>query len=77
LGLSCEDLGDHDHLRHDRLLAVLLGKLEAKRTARRLRAPSTSPGQGSTLNRLELEPCGTSEAAQDQSRHVCPVCLQM
>ena len=32
LALGYEDLNDHDHLRHDRLLAVLLGKLEAKRS---------------------------------------------
>jgi len=43
-----EDLNDHDHLRHDPLLAVLLGKLEAKRS-------DCAPIAGkSTLNRLEL-----------------------
>jgi hypothetical protein len=48
LALGYEDLNDHDHLRHDRLFAVLLGKLEAKRS-------DCAPVAGkSTLNRLEL-----------------------
>src|SRR6266436_3595100 len=48
LALGYEDLNDHDHLRHDPLLAVLLGKLEAKRS-------DCAPIAGkSTLNRLEL-----------------------
>jgi len=48
LTLGYEDLNDHDHLRHDPLLAVLLGKLEAKRS-------DCAPIAGkSTLNRLEL-----------------------
>jgi hypothetical protein len=48
LALGYEDLNDHDHLRHDPLLAVLLGKLGAKRS-------DCAPIAGkSTLNRLEL-----------------------
>jgi hypothetical protein len=50
LGLAqgYEDLNDHDHLRHDPLLAVVLGKLAAKRS-------DCAPIAGkSTLNRLEL-----------------------
>ena len=48
LALGYVDLNDHDHLRHDRLLAVLLGKLAAKRS-------DCAPIAGkSTLNRLEL-----------------------
>ena len=48
LALGYEDLNDHDHLRHDPVLAVLLGKLEAKRS-------DCAPIAGkSTLNRLEL-----------------------
>lgn len=48
LALGYEDLNDHDHLRHDPLLAVLLGKLAAKRS-------DCAPVAGkSTLNRLEL-----------------------
>ena len=48
LALGYEDLNDHDHLRHDPLLAVVLGKLAAKRS-------DCTPIAGkSTLNRLEL-----------------------
>ena len=48
LALGYEDLVDHDRLRHDPVLAVLGGKLEAKRA-------DCAPLAGkSTLNRLEL-----------------------
>jgi Transposase DDE domain group 1 len=48
LALGYEDLIDHDQLRHDPVLAVLAGKLAAKRAA-------CAPLAGkSTLNRLEL-----------------------
>jgi len=47
LALGYEDLNDHDHLRHDPIMAVLAGKLEAGRR-------SCAPVAGkSTLNRLE------------------------
>ena len=62
LALGYEDLNDHDHLRHDPLLAVLLGKLEAKRS-------DCAPIAGkSTLNRLELsrlEPTGYHRISHD------------
>ena len=46
--LGYEDLNDHDRLRHDPVLAVLVGKLSARRRA-------CAPAAGkSTLNRLEL-----------------------
>jgi hypothetical protein len=46
--LDYEDLNDHDELRHDPVLAVLVGKLAAKRA-------DCAPLAGkSTLNRLEL-----------------------
>ena len=46
--LGYEDLSDHDELRHDPMLAVLAGKLEARRE-------DCAPVAGnSTLNRLEL-----------------------
>jgi hypothetical protein len=48
LALGYEDLNDHDHLRHDPLLGVLLGKLEAKRS------DCAAIAGKSTLNRLEL-----------------------
>jgi Transposase DDE domain group 1 len=48
IALGYEDLNDHDELRHDPALAVLAGKLEAKRS-------DCAPLAGkSTLNRLEL-----------------------
>src|SRR5467141_571611 len=48
LALGYEDLIDHDQLRHDPLMAVLAGKLEARRA-------DCAPLAGkSTLNRLEL-----------------------
>ncbi|MCW6511779.1 IS1380 family transposase [Hyphomicrobiales bacterium BP6-180914] len=50
LALGYEDLVDHDTLRHDPVLAVLAGKLSAKR-------PDCAPLAGkSTLNRLEHAP---------------------
>src|SRR6202163_3556109 len=48
IALGYEDLNDHDELRHDPLMAVLAGKLEARRD-------DCAPIAGkSTLNRLEL-----------------------
>ena len=54
IALGYEDLVDHDQLRHDRVLATLAGKLEAKR---RDCAPLAGKG---TLNRLEHAPSGPS-----------------
>jgi hypothetical protein len=48
IALGYEDLNDHDELRHDPVMAVLAGKLEARRK-------DCAPVAGkSTLNRLEL-----------------------
>ncbi|MCK1340977.1 IS1380 family transposase [Bradyrhizobium sp. 38] len=48
IALGYEDLNDHDELRHDPLMAVLAGKLQARRG-------NCAPVAGkSTLNRLEL-----------------------
>src|SRR5450755_1218699 len=48
MALGYEDLNDHDELRHDPMMAVLAGKLEAGRE-------DCAPVAGkSTLNRLEL-----------------------
>jgi hypothetical protein len=48
IALGYEDLNDQDHLRHDPIMAVLAGKLEARREG-------CAPVAGkSTLNRLEL-----------------------
>jgi len=48
IALGYEDLNDHDELRHDPVMAVLAGKLKARRE-------NCAPVAGkSTLNRLEL-----------------------
>jgi hypothetical protein len=48
LALGYEDLNDHDDLRHDPVMSILAGKLEARRE-------DCAPVAGkSTLNRLEL-----------------------
>jgi Transposase DDE domain group 1 len=48
IALGYEDLNDHDELRHDPVMAVLVGKLAARRK-------DCAPAAGkSTLNRLEL-----------------------
>jgi hypothetical protein len=48
IALGYEDLNDHEQLRHDPLMAVLAGKLEARR------ADCAAVAGKSTLNRLEL-----------------------
>jgi hypothetical protein len=50
IALGYEDLNDHDELRHDRVLGLLSGKLEARRGACAVLAGK------STLNRLEHAP---------------------
>jgi Transposase DDE domain group 1 len=53
IALGHEDLIDHDQLRHDPVLAILAGKLEAQRRT------GCAPLAGkSTLNRLEHAPLG-------------------
>lgn len=57
LALGYEDLNDHDDLRHDPLLAVLVGKEDPKGQGRREERDRGKPLAGkSTLNRLELTP---------------------
>jgi hypothetical protein len=59
LALGYEDLNDHDALRFDPLLAVLVGKLDPEgRNRRRKRDLGKSLAGKSTLNRLELTPTG-------------------
>src|ERR1700716_411057 len=48
IALGYEDLNDHDELRHDPMMAVLAGKLEARRQ------DCAAVAGKSTLNRLEL-----------------------
>ena len=65
IALGYEDLNDHDELRHDPLMAVLAGKLEARRE-------DCAPVAGkSTLNRLELSresPPATTRSAMTRRR---------
>ena len=59
LALGYEDLNDHDDLRHDPLLAVLVGKTDPSGEDRvRERDRGKALAGKSTLNRLELTPVG-------------------
>jgi len=59
LALGYEDLNDHDELRHDPLLAVLVGKDDPSGKDRlRERDKGKALAGKSTLNRLELTPVG-------------------
>ena len=64
LALGYEDLNDHDTLRHDPIMAVLAGKLSARRK-------DCAPVAGkSTLNRLELsrpEPTRYHKISHDEA----------
>src|SRR6201993_2602443 len=64
IALGYEDLNDHDELRRDPIMAVLAGKLEARRA-------DCAPVAGkSTLNRLELsraEPTRYHKIAYDRA----------
>jgi len=64
IALGYEDLNDHDQLRHDPVLAVLAGKLAAKRS------DCAALAGKSTLNRLELgraEPTRYHKVSHDAS----------
>src|SRR5881392_4173014 len=63
IALGYEDLTDHDELRHDPVLAVLAGKLAARRS------DCAALAGKSTLNRLELsqaEPTQYHRISQDE-----------
>jgi hypothetical protein len=61
LALGYEDLNDHDDLRYDPLLAVLVGKREPTGQDRiRRRDRGKALAGKSTLNRLELTPVGAN-----------------
>jgi hypothetical protein len=65
LALGYEDLNDHDALRHDPLLAVLVGKADPTGQDRRRSEDRGKPLAGkSTLNRLELTPTGADEKSR-------------
>ncbi len=62
LALGYEDLNDHDELRHDPLLAVLVGKQDPTGQDRvREQDRGKALAGKSTLNRLELSPVGANE----------------
>lgn len=65
LALGYEDLNDHDQLRADPLMGVLVGKAEPKGTDRRRPEDRGKAGAGkSTLNRLELTPADADAKAR-------------
>ena len=65
LALGYEDLNDHDSLRHDPLLAVLVGKADPTGQKRRHREDRGKSLAGkSTLNRLELTPSDADASAR-------------
>jgi hypothetical protein len=65
LALGYEDLNDHDALRHDPLLAVLVGKADPTGQDRRRREDRGKSLAGkSTLNRLELTPVGADQKSR-------------
>ena len=71
LALGYEDLNDHDDLRHDPLLATVVGKQDPTGQSRvRQRDKGKALAGKSTLNRLELTPVG----ANQDSRYKKVVC---
>lgn len=67
LALGYEDLNDHDELRNDPLLAVLVGKPDPGGEGRvRLRDKGKAMAGKSTLNRLELTP---AEPTEEEKRY--------
>jgi hypothetical protein len=65
LALGYEDLIDHDTLRHDPLLALLVGKADPTGADRSRERDKGKPLAGkSTLNRLELTPPGADESSR-------------
>ena len=65
LALGYEDLNDHDALRHDPLLAVLVGKTDPTGQDRcHPRDRGKALAGKSTLNRLELTPVGADEKSR-------------
>lgn len=61
LCLGYEDLNDHDSLRHDPMLAVMVGKADPLGNERSGRDRGKALAGKSTLNRLELTPVGASK----------------
>ena len=66
IALGCEDLNDHDALRHDQLLATVVGKSDPTGRSRAQERDKGKPLSGkSTLNRLEL----TGEMVDPSNRY--------
>jgi len=61
IALGYEDLNDHDELRHDPMLAVLSGKLAARRE-------DCAPVAGKSAQPARAEPPGADALSQDQSQ---------
>ena len=65
LSLGYEDLNDHDQLRHDPLMAVLVGKQDPSGQDRlRQRDRGKALAGKSTLNRLELSPPRANQSSR-------------
>jgi hypothetical protein len=65
LALGYEDLNDHDRIRHDPLLAAVVGKADPTGSERKNEADRGKALAGkSTLNRLELTVPGTGEQSR-------------
>jgi len=65
IALGYEDLNDHEQLRHDPLLAILVGRRDVTGADRRDAKDKGVPLAGkSTLNRLELTPAGASRGSR-------------
>jgi hypothetical protein len=65
LALGYEDLNDHDDLRHDPLLATVVGKPDPTGRSRvRQRDQGKALAGKSTLNRLELTPVGAGQESR-------------
>lgn len=74
--MGYEDLVDHDDLRHDPLLAVLVGKSDptGQQRARQWDQGKALAGK-STLNRLELTPVGAD--AESRYKKIVASCGQI
>ncbi|MEN7974092.1 MAG: IS1380 family transposase [Verrucomicrobiota bacterium] len=65
IALGYEDLNDHDRLRQDHLLAILVGKSDPTGQNRVRRSDQGKAlASSSTLNRLELTPCTATRASR-------------
>ena len=77
LALGYEDLVDHDALRHDPLLAALVGKLDPTGEHRKRKTDQGKALAGkSTLNRLELTVEGASASERYKKIEVNPAAVE-